>query len=72
MKGNLTLVPVYWYDYDPEHVAYRVTQRNGIMSPDWFSPANSPRVLSHDCFHHLVFDDCGYNLDHIKMLMRTN
>lgn len=61
--GTLTLVPMYWLDYDPEHVAYRFDKKDGKNVPEWFTPSNSSRVLSHDCFHHLLLDDCGYNLD---------
>lgn len=58
----LKLVPMYWEEASDD-IMYRIHSRDGICSPEWFTPSMSPRLFAHDTVHHLQYEDCGYGLD---------
>jgi hypothetical protein len=58
----MKLVPMYWTELGDD-ILYRIHTRDGIHSPEWFTPTNSSRLIAHDTVHHLQYEDCGYGLD---------
>jgi hypothetical protein len=54
---------MFWDEWDDTEVLYRVSNRDGIDSPEWFNPSVYEKTLAHDIVHHVIYENCGYGLD---------